>query len=76
MKKKDQKKLLIAILVLAAVILAGLGIWNYAAGDGNLLKFNQKKNIQVTPQSTIESFGSGDMNFSGGDMNFDSGDMN
>ena len=53
MKKKDKKKLLIALVVLAAVILAGLGIWNYAASDGNFFKFNQKSNLQVQPQ-TIE----------------------
>jgi|GEM_PF-5168742 len=52
MKKKDKKKLVIALVVLAAVILAGLGIWNYAASDGNFLKFNQKSNLQVQPMET------------------------
>jgi len=45
MKKKDKKKLVIALVVLAGVILAGLGIWNYAVSDGNFLRFNQKMNL-------------------------------
>lgn len=82
MKKKDKKKLLIALLVLVAVFLAGLGVWNYAASDSNFLRFNQKKNLpQVAPIESAppteivpadlpqESFTDGDMNFTGGDMN-------
>ncbi len=45
MKKKDKKNLLIAIAVLATLILAGLGIWNYAIGEGSIFRYNQKSKL-------------------------------
>ncbi|MFT7184023.1 MAG: hypothetical protein ACI9QC_000349 [Oceanicoccus sp.] len=52
MKKKDKKNLLIALVVLAAVIFTGLGIWNYSA-DSNFLRFNHRSNLPTV--APIES---------------------